>query len=59
MMLRVQGSTEVGVEKILERFLRFICDDFHSPLQDLIQKNGVSPLHIFVIDNCKLLNANC
>ena len=40
-MLRALGSTEVGVEEIQERVLRFICDDFDSPLQDLIQKNGV------------------
>ena len=32
--------------KIQERALRFICDDFESPLQDLLQKNGVLPLHI-------------
>ena len=25
---------------------KFICDDFESPLQDLLQKNGVVPLHI-------------
>ena len=34
------------MEKIQERALRFICDDFESPLQDLLQKNGVLPLHI-------------
>ena len=34
------------MEKIQERALRFICDDFESPLQGLLQKNGVSPLHI-------------
>ena len=34
------------MEKIQERALRFICDDFESHLQDLLQKNGVLPLHI-------------
>ena len=34
------------MEKIQERALRFICDDFESPLQDLLQKNGVLPLRI-------------
>ena len=34
------------MEKIQERALRFICDDFESHLQDLLQKNGVSLLHI-------------
>ena len=33
------------MEKIQERALRFICD-FESLLQDLLQKNGVLPLHI-------------
>ena len=31
------------MEKIQERALRFICDDFELPLQDLLQKNGVLP----------------
>ena len=34
------------MEKIQERAFRFICDDFESPLQDLLQKNGISPLHV-------------
>ena len=34
------------MEKIQLRALRFIYDDFESPLQDLLQKNGVLPLHI-------------
>ena len=34
------------IENIQERARRFICDDFESPLQDLLQKNGVSPLQI-------------
>ena len=34
------------MEEIQERGLRFICDDFESPLPDLLQQNGVLPLHI-------------
>ena len=34
------------MEKIQERALRFICDNFESPLQDLPQKNGVLPLQL-------------
>ena len=34
------------MEKIQERALRFICDDYESPLQDLLQKNGVVQMHI-------------
>ena len=34
------------MEKIQEWALRFICDDFESPLEDLLQKNGVLPLHV-------------
>ena len=34
------------MEKVQEKALRFIYDNFESPLQDLLQKNGVSPLHI-------------
>ena len=34
------------MEKIQERAVGFICDDFESPLPDLLQQNGVLPLHI-------------
>ena len=34
------------MEEIQERALRLICDDFESPLSDLLQQNGVLPLHI-------------
>ena len=34
------------MEKIQERALRFIWDDFESPLPDLLQQNGVLPVHI-------------
>ena len=39
-------SSANKMEKIQERALRFICDDFESPLPDLLQQNGVLPLHI-------------
>ena len=39
-------SSASKMEKIQERALRFICDDFESPLPDLLQQNGVLPLHI-------------
>ena len=34
------------MERIQERALRFICDNFYLPPQDLLQKNSVLPLHI-------------
>ena len=34
------------MEKIQERALRFICDDFESPLPDLLRLNNASILHI-------------
>ena len=45
-MVFLQSVKRKKMEKIQERALRFICDDFESPLPDLLQQNGVLPLHI-------------
>ena len=45
-MVFLQSVKRKKMENIQERALRFICDDFESPLPDLLQQNGVLPLHI-------------
>ena len=46
MALFCNQSSVNKMENIQESALRFICDDFDSPLLDLLQQNGVLPLHI-------------
>ena len=39
-------GTQLKMEKILERALRFISNDFISPLETLLVLNNATPLHI-------------